>query len=141
LEGEGLESEKAQFSVEITLADGGRAQSLRAKPEELEDALARVRGLGAAVAQRVAVRGVSEMPSFEPSPVVLKQQTPSPFGEREVRGEKATLFEWEQLPAGAAMAGPFVLESGTNTCSIPSGWQITIDGFCNGVIRQAKGGP
>ena len=141
LEGEGLEPEKARFSVEITLVDGGRAQSLRAKPEELEDALARARGPGAAVARRVAVRGVSEMPSFEPSPVVFKQPTPSPFGEREVRGQKATLFEWEQLPAGAVMTGPLVLESGTNTCSIPSGWQVTIDGFCNGVIRPAKGGP
>jgi N-methylhydantoinase A/oxoprolinase/acetone carboxylase beta subunit len=141
LEGEGLEPEKAQFLVEITLADGGRAQRLRAKPEELEDALARAGGSGAAVARRVAIRGVSEMPSFEPSPVVLKQQTPSPFGEREVRGEKAILFEWEQLPAGAAMTGPLVLESGTNTSSIPSGWQVTIDGFCNGVIRPAKGGP
>ena len=70
---------------------------------------------------------------------MLKQPTASPFGERVVRGEKATLFEWEQLPAGAAMIGPLVLESGTNTCSIPSGWQVTIDGFGNGVI--AKGGP
>jgi N-methylhydantoinase A/oxoprolinase/acetone carboxylase beta subunit len=43
---------------------------------------------------------------------------------------------WEQLKPGAMASGPTRLESDTNTCTIPAGWSMRIDGYDNAILQR-----
>ncbi len=43
---------------------------------------------------------------------------------------------WEELKPGATASGPVRLESDTNTCSIPAGWAVRIDGYDNAILQR-----
>src|SRR4051812_38218170 len=86
-------------------------QDVRVEVEELRD--------------RVVVRGYAPVPTFEPRPAT---ETPS-----EVVGD---VLVWEELAPGAHAAGPARLESDTNTCTIPAGWMVRIDGYSNAILES-----
>jgi acetophenone carboxylase len=115
LEGEGLATADALLTTEYTVA--GRTSG-EAEP-------------GARV-ERVAVRGTVPMPRFDPATVAGDGGEPEPVGER----AGARLYRWADLRPGSVIEGPAVLESDTNTCTIPAGWRVRADEFTNGVLER-----
>jgi acetophenone carboxylase len=75
---------------------------------------------------RVTVRGYSPVPTY----------VPHPQGEHHHRVERAQLV-WEDLEPGATAAGPARLESDTNSCMVPEGWAVRIDGYGNAILERA----
>ena len=51
----------------------------------------------------------------------------------EVTGD---VLVWEQLKPGATAGGPARLESDTNTCTVPDGWSVRIDGYDNAILER-----
>ena len=71
------------------------------------------------------VRGYAPVPVFEPQP-----------SEGESHRVTGDVLVWEELRPGATASGPVRLESDTNTCSIPAGWAMRIDGFNNAILQR-----
>jgi acetophenone carboxylase len=142
LEGEGLPAAKAVLSVELSVADRGKRQDwiVELQPEKLRDVLSGAHSASGGVVERVAVRGVLPVRRLELEAAPEQRYTPGPYGQRQVFGEQVGLYDWENLTPGATITGPAVLESATNTCTVPAGWGLQLDGFGNAVLRQAKGG-
>jgi N-methylhydantoinase A len=140
LEGEGLTPDAADLAIELTVGAPGRGRpvTLEGRPADAVSLVSRARSAGA-VLERVAVRGTVAMPRFEPPSREAEENVPEPYATRPVRGRDARLYDWEQLGAGARIAGPAVLESGTNTCTVPAGWELRIDAFLNGVLTPTSG--
>jgi N-methylhydantoinase A/oxoprolinase/acetone carboxylase beta subunit len=79
------------------------------------------------VTDRVTVRGYSPVPVFEPQPQPETEQTVEPAD---------GVLVWEDLRPGATAAGPARLESETNSCAIPAGWAVRIDGHQNAIVYR-----
>ena len=78
------------------------------------------------VADRVTVRGYSPVPIY------------APRAEEETGGVvSGDVLVWEQLAPGSRAEGPARLESDTNTCTIPAGWTVRIDGYDNALLETA----
>ncbi len=77
------------------------------------------------VTDRVTVRGYSPVPTFAPQPRAEE--------EHRVEGE---VLVWEDLRPGATASGPARLESETNSCAIPAGWAVRIDGNDNAILHR-----
>src|SRR3954447_25744438 len=76
------------------------------------------------VTDHVTVRGYAPVPLFEPAR--LEEQP------HEVTGD---VLVWEQLTPGSHARGPLRLESDTNTCTVPQGWSMRIDGYENAILE------
>lgn len=137
LEGEGLTAAEATLSGEVTVANGDtRNLSLDLDEGRIKAALSEA---GGGVVERVAVRGVSPVPRIELSEEAGEAHRASPVGKRGVLGEDAGVYDWDDLSAGATISGPAMLESETNTCHVPAGWALRVDGFGNGVLEREVG--
>jgi N-methylhydantoinase A/oxoprolinase/acetone carboxylase beta subunit len=79
------------------------------------------------------VRGLSPVPRYEPAAASEEPYAAAPVDRRGSRD----VFVWEDLRPGATVAGPAVLESATNSCTIPAGWRVRIDGFSNALLERA----
>src|SRR4051812_20287410 len=77
------------------------------------------------IADRVIVRGYAPVPTFDPPHAGEQPQ--------EVSGE---VLVWEDLKPGATAHGPVRLESDTNTCAVPAGWSLRIDGYDNAILER-----
>ena len=77
------------------------------------------------ITDHVIVRGYAPVPVFEPQP-------------REGESHRVTgdVLVWEELKPGATASGPVRLESDTNTCAIPAGWAVRIDGYDNAILQR-----
>ena len=84
----------------------------------------------------MCVRGLSPVPRYEPHPEPTDVHAAPVAGERTIAGAGASLLSWEHLHPGATADGPVVLESETNTCTIPEGWSLQIDGFGNALLGR-----
>lgn len=136
LEGEGLSISDAILTAEITVANGrARNLTLQLDPEKVTTTLSR---FGDGTVERVAVRGVSPVPRLELEPSPGERYQARPRGRRPVRGKEAGIYDWDDLSPGAVISGPAVLESETNTCTVPPGWSLEMDGFANAVLRKEK---
>ncbi|HET6549836.1 MAG TPA: hypothetical protein VFG79_15330, partial [Solirubrobacter sp.] len=60
---------------------------------------------------------------------------PAPQPEAPQQHDKDVLT-WEQLKPGATANGPTRLESDTNTCTVPDGWTVRIDGYENAILER-----
>jgi N-methylhydantoinase A len=142
LEGEGLSSADAVLSVELSVAGHDRRQNwiLEPQPEKLREVLSGAHSANGGVVERVAVRGVLPVPCLELEAAPEQQYPAQPYDQRQVFGQQAGLYDWNDLTPGAVITGPAVLESATNTCTIPAGWALQLDGFDNAMVRQTKGG-
>jgi N-methylhydantoinase A len=134
LEGEGLTAADATLSAEATIANGTRRDlTFEPEPERVKAALSEV---GSGTIERVAVRGVSPVTHIELKEEPGQQHDARPRSSREVRGEEAGVYDWDDLSAGATITGPAMLESETNTCYVADGWKLQIDGFGNAVLEK-----
>ena len=86
---------------------------------------------------RVAVRGSSPVPRYEPVPEPEDPHAAAPAGTRELAGGTGDVYVWEDLRPGATADGPAVLESATNSCLVPAGWSVRIDGFGNALLQRS----
>jgi len=136
LEGEGLTAAEATLSAEVTVANGTtRNLTFELEPERVKAALSEA---GSGTIERVAVRGVSPVPRVE-----LKEEPGEPHdakarSSRDVLGAEAEVYDWNDLSAGATIMGPAMLESETNTCYVPGGWRLQMDGFGNAILRKGE---
>jgi acetophenone carboxylase len=137
LEGERLDVSEARFEAEVTVARDGQASvhSIPSDPDGARDAIESLRGDGGVV-ERVCVRGLSPVPRYEPSPAPVEPHSAPVAGGRTIAGREADVLTWEHLHPGATASGPAVLESETNTCTIPAGWSLHIDGFGNALLER-----
>jgi N-methylhydantoinase A len=141
LEGEGLSTADANLSVEVTVTGGGQTRNwtVEMQQEKLQDALSEARSANGGVVERVAVRGVSSVPRVDLEASAEQRYEAEPPDQRTVLGEQAGLYDWNDLTPGAVITGPAVLESETNTGTIPADWELQVDGFGNAVLRRARG--
>ena len=77
------------------------------------------------ITDRVTVRGYSPVPTYTPQP---REETRGTAG--------GQVLVWEDLAPGTSAAGPARLESETNSCSIPAGWAVRIDGHGNAILYR-----
>lgn len=134
LEGEGLTASEATLSAEVTVANGStRNLTVDPEPERVKAALSEA---GTGTVERVAVRGVSPVPRLELEHVPGERYEAKARGSRTILGEKGAVYDWGDLGPGAAISGPAVLESETNTCAVPEGWELEMDGFENAVLKK-----
>jgi N-methylhydantoinase A/oxoprolinase/acetone carboxylase beta subunit len=77
------------------------------------------------VTDHVIVRGFSPVPTYEPAP-----QPEAP------QQHEQDVLTWEDLKPGATANGPTRLESDTNTCMVPQGWTVRIDGYENAILER-----
>jgi acetophenone carboxylase len=77
------------------------------------------------VTDHVIVRGYSPVPTYEPASQQETQQH-----------HEGDVLTWEQLKPGATAHGPTRLESDTNTCTVPDGWTVRIDGYENAILER-----
>lgn len=139
LEGEGLTAADATLSAELTVANGRtRNWAVELDPGRVRATLAYARSEGGGVIERVAVRGVSPVPRLELQASPGERYHAHSSKGRKVFGEGAGVYDWDKLSPGAVISGPAVLESETNTCTVPAGWELEMDGFGNAVLQ--KGG-
>jgi len=78
------------------------------------------------ITDRVTVRGYSPVPTYAPRP---QAETGAA-----VEGD---VLIWEDLAPGSTATGPARLESETNSCAIPAGWAVRVDGHHNAILEQA----
>jgi acetophenone carboxylase len=78
------------------------------------------------ITDRVTVRGYSPVPTYAPEPQTETSAT--------VAGD---VLVWEDLAPGTTATGPARLESETNSCAIPAGWTVRIDGHNNAILEAA----
>jgi N-methylhydantoinase A len=76
------------------------------------------------ITDRVTVRGYAPVPTYAPQ---AHTET-----EHAVGGD---VLIWEGLSAGTTASGPARLESDTNSCTIPAGWTVRIDGYGNAILE------
>jgi N-methylhydantoinase A len=77
------------------------------------------------VTDRVTVRGYSPVPTYAPQP-----RPEAPYS------ADGDVLVWEDLRPGATASGPARLESETNSCAIPAGWAVRIDGYDNAILHR-----
>jgi acetophenone carboxylase len=77
------------------------------------------------ITYHVTVRGSAPVPLFEPR-----------AAEGDAHRVSGEVLVWEQLKPGATASGPTRLESDTNTCAIPAGWALRIDGYDNAILHR-----
>ena len=138
LEGERLDVDEARFEAEVTVARDaqGEVHSLPLDPSAIPGVVDSLRAAGGIV-ERVCVRGLSPVPRYEPHPEPGDVHAAPVAGNRNIAGAGASVLTWEHLHTGATAAGPAILESETNTCTIPEGWSLQIDGFGNALLERA----
>lgn len=134
LEGEGLTASDATLSGEATVANGDtRNLSFDLDEGRVKAALSEA---GSGTIERVAVRGVSPVPRIELTEDSSQPHDAQPRDSRTVLGKDTGVYDWNDLSAGAAIKGPAMLESETNTCHIADGWKLQMDGFGNAVLKK-----
>jgi N-methylhydantoinase A/oxoprolinase/acetone carboxylase beta subunit len=131
-----LAAADASLSAEVTIANGRtRNLTLELEPEKVKATLS---DAGSGTVERVAVRGVSPVPRLELEPSPGERYEAKPRESRSLLGEEAGIYDWNDLSPEAVIPGPAVLESETNTCTVPAGWELEMDGFANAVLRKEK---
>jgi acetophenone carboxylase len=78
------------------------------------------------ISDRVTVRGYSPVPTYAPQP---REETPA--------SASGDVLVWEDLAPGTTASGPARLESETNSCAIPAGWAVRIDGHDNAILERS----
>ena len=138
LEGERLPVADARIERTLAVTRGGATEehALPPEPDAVREAVAAL-AAGGGVVDRVAVRGSSPVPRYEPAPEREDPHPASPAGTRHLASGSGAVYVWEDLRPGASADGPAVLESATNSCLVPAGWSVRIDGFGNALLQRS----
>jgi acetophenone carboxylase len=145
--GEGFDPATTRISTELLLREeqGERLVELDSGAETFAPALERLAGGDghARVIERATVVAVCPVPRYEPPRLKSERHSPEPTGRRRVltaAGEAdAAIFDWDALRPGAVVQGPAVLEASANTCTVPAGWRVEVDGYGNGLLTRVEG--
>lgn len=130
LRGEGFDADRATYAWEIVGADGARASATGSAEEA-------VRRLGAG-ASSVLLRLSASTPALpEGGQFELPDRGASP-GEpaRSTRGDRA-VYEHASL-RGKTVTGPCVVDGGTFTWNIASGWSLAVDGRGDAIAKLSE---
>ncbi|RUY45754.1 hydantoinase/oxoprolinase family protein, partial [Mesorhizobium sp. M7A.F.Ca.US.001.04.1.1] len=91
---------------------------------------------------RIAVKAIGIVPKAEIPRHGVLPHVPEPLGRRGVWfdgvSHDAAVYERDQLSAGAAFAGPAIVEQFDSTTVVPPGMSATVDGFLN-ILIVTKG--
>ncbi|TIN73951.1 MAG: hydantoinase/oxoprolinase family protein, partial [Mesorhizobium sp.] len=91
---------------------------------------------------RIAVKAIGIVPKAEMPRHEVLPHVPEPLGRRGVWfdgvSHDAAVYERDQLRAGAAFAGPAIVEQFDSTTVVPPGMSATVDGFLN-ILIVTKG--
>lgn len=91
---------------------------------------------------RIAVKAVGIVPKAEIPKYDVSPHKPEPAGRRSVWfdgvAHDAAIYERDRLTAGAAFAGPAIVEQFDSTTVVPPGMNATVDGFLN-ILIGTKG--
>ncbi|SFU19503.1 hydantoinase/oxoprolinase family protein [Mesorhizobium sp. YR577] len=91
---------------------------------------------------RIAVKAVGIVPKAEIPKYDVSPHKAEPVGRRSVWfdgiSHDAAVYERERLTAGAAFAGPAIVEQFDSTTVVPPGMSATVDGFLN-ILIGTKG--
>ena len=138
LEGEGIASRDIDLNVELTIANGDQTETLKIAADRtvVQETLERLSKESDGVVERIMVKGVSPVPHFKPPSIAIKKHRANPYSKR----KQAELYNWKSLSPGASVTGPAVLESETNSCTVPAGWELNVDGYGNGVLERVQKG-
>ena len=85
---------------------------------------------------RVRVRAGSDVPFTSSAPPSNEGNRPEPKETRNIfienRGSiPVNIYERESLPQGARVVGPAIIEEEISTTYLPTGWEISVDGYGN----------
>jgi acetophenone carboxylase len=145
--GEGFDPATARISTELLIREqqGERSVELDPGADTFAPALERLAGGDghARVIERATVVAVCPVPRYQPPRLEGERHSPEPTGRRRILtadGEvEAAIFDWDALRPGAVAQGPAVLEASANTCTIPKGWRVEVDGYGNGTLTRVEG--
>jgi acetophenone carboxylase len=145
--GEGFDPSTARITTELLLREehGERPVELDSGVETFAPELERLAGGDghARVIERATVVAVCAVPRYEPPRLESQPHSPERSGQRRVltqAGEtEAGIFDWDALRPGAVIDGPAVLEASANTCTVPEGWRLEVDGYGNGLLTRREG--
>ncbi|NGN43904.1 hydantoinase/oxoprolinase family protein [Mesorhizobium sp. CGMCC 1.15528] len=91
---------------------------------------------------RIAVKAVGIVPKAEIAKYDVSPHKAEPVGRRSVWfdgvAHDAAVYERDRLTAGAAFAGPAIVEQFDSTTVVPPGMSVTVDGFLN-ILIGTKG--
>lgn len=117
--------------------DALRARALRDMRGEgfgADDVTLDVRTVGSNGSSTLVVEAVREMPHLAFDAQEAPESAPTPTADTEVHwpdhGPVTTaIFDRAELPRGARITGPALVESGETTCAVPPGWSLRIDEY------------
>ncbi|HUA03966.1 MAG TPA: hydantoinase/oxoprolinase family protein [Solirubrobacteraceae bacterium] len=138
------------FDVEVpagVLAPGDVAKAVRA----FDDRYASIYGVGAAAPEngydlkgfrvtgigrlrRAFAGGTDEVVASSAQPVGARTALPGPDVDEL---EELDLYRGDQLPPGASLAGPAIVEYADTTLLVPRGWGATVDGYNNLLLTRS----
>ncbi len=146
--GEGFDPKDVTLEVELVV--DGKRSSIGAGNSEIDKVLSakghdRRSGAVAVTArlvEQVTVTATAPVARYEPPKLTGKAHAPSSSSTRSVlfgsgRAD-ARIYDWDRLEAGAKVKGPAVLEGSANTCTVPPGWKLDVDGYGNGILRRTR---
>ncbi|MFT5438893.1 MAG: N-methylhydantoinase A [Alphaproteobacteria bacterium] len=168
LAGEGLAADGARYERELDMRYTGQGYELRVSldglgaggltPEDLDQARDRfddhhekIHGHAAKdrtveiVSYRVRLRVA--VPKYVPQPVGEPVEAPAPKeaikGTRTVyftadQATETTLYERDNLPIGAWLDGPAIIEQFDSTIVVPDHWRAAVDGYRNLILSRER---
>ncbi|MGD1894457.1 MAG: hydantoinase B/oxoprolinase family protein [Cyclobacteriaceae bacterium] len=84
---------------------------------------------------------VSTLPPSPPQPGTITAYSPQPLSQQNSHTltgwQSVPVYDWDQLQAGASIAGPALLISVTATLWVESDWRLQLDGHSNVLMHQA----
>jgi N-methylhydantoinase A/oxoprolinase/acetone carboxylase beta subunit len=156
LKGEGFDSSEATLRLEVELSDGQHGPITVRLVAPKWDAAALAKQLltrykqeapaeysrKQVVADVVRLEARYHIGSYDPTPQPegSADATQARLHERSILlsdGEvHAPIYEWERLQSGAVVTGPAIGAAGNTTCLVPSGWELIMDCFANGLLQR-----
>jgi N-methylhydantoinase A len=165
---EGLAADGARYERELDMRYTGQGYELRVSldglgaggltPEDMDKARDRfdehhekIHGHAAKdrtveiVSYRVRLRVA--VPKYVPQPVGEPIEAPAPReavkGTRTVyfaadKGTETTLYERDNLPIGAGLDGPAIIEQFDSTIVVPDRWRAAVDGYRNLILSRER---
>lgn len=150
LESEGFSPAGASYELKIEVADASLAVKAIDLPgvtkESAVEAVARLRAdAGPVVVQLVQLTARYRVGAYEPKkdvPTVGSLAAPSAerpmcFNGVAVPG---AVHRWEELAPGNVVIGPGVVAAENLTCLVPPEWELVVDEYGNGLLRQLQSG-
>lgn len=150
LRGEGFDPSKAKFTWEVDFGSTEAEVATVRLDGDVPEGTAVLATLAAAVekagqvdqpmlALRLSTRFAVGSYSLAKRTDRVAPQAPGQRDARFVAGTRQSVpvYRWEAMNVGDSIAGPCVVNGGTQTCPVPPGWRVTVDEYGN--VRLTRG--